>query len=57
MISKAILEIYGSPNNQYVNLFLPSDAWKEIVKKLKTNRLEVVLRILETEYQGDLNLK
>lgn len=41
---------------KFVDLYLPHDTWKELVKRLGANRLTVVLRMLY-EYTGDLKIE
>ena len=51
METKAILKIESS---EIIDLYLPEDIWRELLKIFKTNRLSVVLRMMN-EYQGNLN--
>ena len=52
MKTKAILEVYGTGENKFVNLYLPEDVWKKLVEELPTNRLEVVLKCLTSIQEG-----
>lgn len=56
METKAILRITGIRHNLFIDLYLPEDVWKKLVKQLNSNRLTVVLRMLH-EYRGDLKIE
>jgi len=55
METKAILRVRGF-ENQIVNLYLPEGVWEKLVKRLNSNKLTVVLRMMH-EYDGDLKLE
>jgi len=54
--TKAILSVYGRKPSLFVDLYLPFKDWRELVKFLNGNRLEVVLRSM-SEYTGKLRLE
>jgi hypothetical protein len=51
--TKAKLKIFGKLDNLYIDLYLPLEIWKKLVKTLNGNRLnDVVLR-----FEGEDNTK